>query len=162
MKGERSLRGGLAQRRGGGPGGLQENKSGISGAALPLGRGGVHCQGRIQGGAKGARAPPRISGANAPPTIFGANAPPYFWERSLTLHCPDRLALMQIHPDRLAKIMDESILKSFIEAQPRRMEFGGIENPFIAIFVLILFFYHHCHCGIYLFVRELSNFQLLF
>ena len=51
------------------------------------------------------------------------------------------LALMHIHPDRLAKIMDESILKSFVEAQPRRMEFGRIENPFIAIFVLLFQFY---------------------
>ena len=74
------------------------------------------------------------------------------------------LALMTIHPDRLAKITDEDILKSFVEAKPRRLEFGGIENHFIAIFVLIFqfYFFYHCHCGIYLFVRELSNLQLLF
>ena len=46
------------------------------------------------------------------------------------------LELMHIHPDRLAKITDESILKPFVEGKPRRMEFGGIENHFIAIFVL--------------------------
>ena len=51
------------------------------------------------------------------------------------------LALMTIHPDRLAKITDEDILKSFVEAKPRRLEFGGIENHFIAIFVLIFQFY---------------------
>ena len=51
------------------------------------------------------------------------------------------LALLHIYPDRLAKITDESILKSFVEAEPRQMEFGGIKNHFIGNFVLIFQFY---------------------
>ena len=61
---------------------------------------------------------------------------------------------MHIHPDRLTKITDESILKSFVEAKPRRMEFGGIENHFLFLYFNFIFLPLSL-CGIYLFAREL-------
>ena len=43
----------------------------------------------------------------------------YPWLRSsMTTERPNGLALMTINPDRLAKITDEDILKSFVEAKP--------------------------------------------
>jgi len=44
---------------------------------------------------------------------------------------------MHIHPDRMGAIRDSEVKQLFLNAKPRKLEFGGSKRPFLVFFIWI-------------------------
>jgi len=44
---------------------------------------------------------------------------------------------MHIHPNRMGAIRDSEVKQLFLNAKPRKLEFGGSKRPFLVFFIWI-------------------------
>jgi len=51
---------------------------------------------------------------------------------------------MHVHPNRMGAIRDSEVKQIFLNAKPRRLEFGGSRRPFFVYFNLDLIYFIHC------------------
>ena len=64
----------------------------------------------------------------------------YTWTRAtMTEERMKNLARMHIHPNQMGAIMDSTVKKLFLNAKPRRLEFGGSKRSFFVFLIWIEF-----------------------
>ena len=70
----------------------------------------------------------------------------YMWTRAtMTEVRMKNLARMHIHPNRMGAIRDSEVKTLFLNAKPRRLEFGGNKRPVFSFFFnLDLINFFHC------------------
>ena len=61
---------------------------------------------------------------------------------------------MHIHPNRMGAIKDSEVKELFLNAKPRRLDFGGSKRPFFLFFLFgfNLLYSFHCRFIIFLFI----------
>ena len=76
----------------------------------------------------------------------------YTWTRAtMTEVRMKNLSRMHIHPNRMGAIKDSEVKELFLNAKPRRLEFGGSKRPFF-LFGFNLLYSLHCRFIIFLFI----------